>query len=127
MQTHDLSLLSLPALVDSDHALARWGRYLDADVLVEIGADTWMLHIHQGKILRARQGPFRMPSFTFAIRIDADAFADFLRPEPPPGRNDLMALVRHRLLALEGNLHPFFSHLIWFKLVFAKLREAPAT
>ena len=127
MVTQHLLLLSLPALVNDDHALARWGRYLDADVLVEIGADSWMLHIHQGKILEVRQGPFRMPSFTFAIRIDADAFAEFLRPEPVPGRNDLMALVRHRLLRLEGNLHPFFSHLIWFKFVFAKLREAPIT
>ena len=127
MVTQHLLLLSLPALVNDDHALARWGRYLDADVLVEIGADSWMLHIHQGKILEARRGPFRMPSFTFAIRIDADAFAEFLRPEPVPGRNDLMALVRHRLLRLEGNLHPFFSHLIWFKFVFAKLREAPIT
>jgi hypothetical protein len=127
MVTQDLLLLSLPALVNDDRALARWGRYLDADVLVEVGADIWMLHIHQGKILQVRQGPFRMPSFTFAIRIDADAFAEFLRPEPVPGRNDLMALVRHRLLRLEGDLHPFFSHLIWFKFVFAKLREAPIT
>ena len=48
-----------------------------------------------------------------------------LEPDPPPGWHDLMALVRHGALRVEGDPHPFFAHLFWFKGAFALLR-APA-
>jgi hypothetical protein len=113
---------ALPALVNGDPMLRRWGRFLDADVLLAIGADEWLLRLHDGAVESVRHGPFLMPSWTLALRADPQAWADFLRPEPPPGRHDLMALLRHGELRIEGNLHPFMSHLLWFKAVLAMLR-----
>lgn len=116
---------ALPSLVNSDPMLRRWGRFLDADVLLAIGAEEWLLRLRDGAVESARKGPFLMPSWTLAIRIEPEAWRAFLSPEPPPGRHDLMALLRGRELRLEGNLHPFMSHLLWFKAALAALRSPP--
>ena len=42
--------------------------------------------------------------------------------KPPPGSNDLMALVRRKVLKAEGNLQVFMAHLRYFKEALAKLR-----
>ena len=47
-----------------------------------------------------------------------------LRPQhPPPGSNDLMALI----LQAEGDLKIFMAHLRYFKEALAKLRPAGAS
>jgi hypothetical protein len=114
----------LPGLVNNDPVLRRWGRFLDADVMLAVGAEEWLLRLRNGAVEGVRRGPFLMPSWTLAIRIEPAAWRDFLSPEPPPGRHDLMALLRGRELRLEGNLHPFMSHLLWFKAALARLRGA---
>ena len=115
----------LPRLVNADPMLRRWGRFLDADVLLSVGAGEWLLRLRGGAVESVRRGPLLMPSWTLAIRVDPGAWQDFLSPEPPPGRHDLMALVRAKELRLEGNLHPFMSHLLWFKAALATLRNQP--
>jgi hypothetical protein len=116
----------LPARVNGDPMLRRWGRFLEAEVLLAIGPEEWLLRLHDGAVESVRRGPFLMPSWTLAIRIEPAAWRDFLLPEPPPGRHDLMALLRGKELRLEGNLHPFMSHLLWFKAALATLRGQPA-
>lgn len=116
----------LPRLVNADPVLRRWGRFLEADVLLAIGPDEWLLRLHDGVVESVRTGPFLMPSWALAIRIEPPAWRDFLSPEPPPGRHDLMALLRGRELRLEGDLHPFMSHLLWFKAALVTLRNQPA-
>ncbi|MCW8088214.1 hypothetical protein [Sabulicella glaciei] len=116
----------LPSLVNGNPMLRRWGRFLDADVLLAVGTEEWMLRLRDGAVESVRHGPFLMPSWTLAIRIELEAWQAFLSPEPPPGRHDLMALLRGRELRLEGNLHPFMSHLLWFKAALATLRSQPA-
>lgn len=116
----------LPDLVNGDPMLRRWGRFLDADVLLAFGAEEWLLRLRDGAVESVRRGPFLMPSWTLAIRIEPAAWQAFLLSDPPPGRHDLMALLRGRELRLEGNLHPFMSHLLWFKAALAALRDQPA-
>ncbi|WP_424135179.1 hypothetical protein [Roseomonas chloroacetimidivorans] len=113
---------NLPALVNGDPMLQRWGRFLEADLLLTIGPEEWLLRLHDGAVEWVRRGPFLMPSWTLAIHIDPEAWAQFLQAEPPPGRHDLLAMLRHGKLRVEGNLHPFFSHLLWFKAALATLR-----
>ncbi|RVT91868.1 hypothetical protein EOD42_20955 [Rhodovarius crocodyli] len=117
--------MDLPAVVNADPVLRRWGRNLSAEVLLEVGPQSWLLSIVKGAV-EARPGPFLMPRWDVALRIDPDAWADYLRPEPPPGRHDLFALIRFGKLKLEGNLHPFMSHILWFKGALATLRGAAA-
>ncbi len=45
---------------------------------------------------------------------------------PPPGSNDLLALIKRRALKAEGNLQIFMSHLRYFKEALAKLRAQGA-
>lgn len=116
----------LPDLVNSHPTLRRRGRTLNADVLVEIAPTAWLLRIREGVIEGVMPGPHLMPSWTVALRFDPEAWGQFMAPVPGPGRNDLMALVRHGKLKVEGNLHPFMAHLLWFKGAFEVLREAGA-
>jgi len=112
----------LPGLVNADPVLRRWGRNLTTTLLLEVGPKSWLLNIHDGVVAEVRGGPFVMPSWIFALRADPAAWAKFILPEPPPGRHDLFALIRHGKLRVEGDLHPFMSHLLWFKAAFATLR-----
>jgi hypothetical protein len=50
----------------------------------------------------------------------------FWSNRPPPGSNDLMALIKRRVLRAEGNLQIFMANLRYFKEVLAKLRPAGA-
>ena len=99
----------LPALVNNDAPMRRRGRTLNADVLVEIGPRSWLLRIREGVIETVTPEPRGMISWTVALRFDPEAWGQFMTPLPPPGRNDLMALIRHGKLQAEGNLHPFMA------------------
>jgi hypothetical protein len=63
-----------------------------------------------------------MPSWSFALRAPAAEWEKFFLRKPPPGSNDLMALVRRRVLKTEGDLRVFMAHLRYFKESLAKLR-----
>lgn len=114
----------LPELVNDFPPLRRRGRTLSADVLVEIASRAWLLRIRDGVIEAVTPDVRGMVSWTVALRFEAAAWEAFMTPLPPPGRNDLMALVRHGKLKVEGSLHPFMAHLLWFKGAFERLREA---
>ena len=119
---------TLPARVAATPALARWGRDLTAELLLEVGERSWLLSLRDGQVARVQAGPFVMPSYTFALRLDPEGLARFLAPEPAPGWQDLLALRRHGALHVAGDTKPFFQHLMWFKGALALLREgAPAT
>ena len=123
----DLPVEHLPARVAATPGLARWGRDLDAELLLEVGERAWLLSLRDGQVTAVRAGPFVMPRFTLALRFGAEAFARFLAPVPEPGWHDLLALRRHGALSVEGDTAVFFAHLLWFKGALALLREgAPA-
>ena len=64
-----------------------------------------------------------MPSWSFALRAPAAEWEKFFLDRPPPGSNDLMAMVRRRVLKTEGDLQVLMAHLRYFKEALAKLRE----
>ena len=124
----DIPVEALPARVAAHPSLAaRWGRDLNAEVLLAVGEREWLLSLRDGGVARVQAGPFVMPRCTFALRLDPAGLARFLAPAPEPGWQDLLALRRHGALSVEGDTTPFFQHLMWFKGVLALLREdAPA-
>jgi hypothetical protein len=65
-----------------------------------------------------------MPSSSFALRASEAEWQKFFLSKPPPGSNDLMALVRRKVLKAEGDLQVFMAHLRYFKEALAKLRPA---
>jgi hypothetical protein len=113
---------TLKARVNADEALVRRGRYLMTTFLLEIGQTAWLVSIFEGRIAAVTPGPFVMPSWSFALRAPEQEWQKFWSPRPPPGSNDLMALIKRRVLKAEGDLHVFMANLRYFKEALAKLR-----
>jgi hypothetical protein len=115
---------TLKARVNDDPALIRRGRFLTTTFLLEVGATSWLIAIYEGRILSVTRGPFVMPSSSFALRAPEAEWEKFWSKRPPPGSNDLMALIKRRVLRAEGDLKIFMAHLRYFKEALAKLRPA---
>src|SRR6201997_521048 len=108
--------------VNADEALVRRGRFLSTTFLLEVGKTAWLISIFEGRVASVTRGPFVMPSSSFALRAPEEEWQKFWSQRPPPGSNDLLALIKRRVLKAEGNLQIFMSHLRYFKEALAKLR-----
>ena len=117
---------TLQARVNGDAALVRRGRYLTTTFLLEVGPIAWLISIFEGQVVSVARGPFVMPSSAFALRAPAEEWQKFWSQRPPPGSNDLMALIKRRVLRAEGNLQIFMANLRYFKEALAKLRPEGA-
>ena len=117
-------LEALQVRVNADAGLVRRGRYLTTTFLLQSGDISWLVSIFEGRIVSVTRGPFVMPSSSFALRASEADWQQFFLAKPPPGSNDLMALVRRKALKAEGDLQVFMTHLRYFKEALAKLRPA---
>ena len=112
--------------VNGDPGLVRRGRYLTTTLLLEVGSSAWLISIYEGRIAAITKGPFVMPSSAFALRAPAEEWEKFWQRRPPPGSNDLMALIKRRVLKAEGDLQVFMANLRYFKEALGKLRTGVA-
>jgi len=112
--------------VNGDEGLVRRGRDLTTTFLLEVGPTAWLISIFEGRVVSVTRGPFVMPSSAFALRASEEEWAKFWSRKPPPGSNDLMALIKRRVLKAEGDLHVFMANLRYFKEALAKLRTEGA-
>ena len=117
---------ALKARVNGDEALVRRGRFLSTTFLLEVGQTAWLISIFEGKVVSVASGPFVMPSSSFALRAPEQEWRKFWSSRPPPGSNDLMALIRRHVLEAEGDLQILMAHLRYFKEALAKLRTERA-
>ena len=109
--------------VNGDEALVRRGRFLTTTSLLEVGPTAWLISIFEGRVVSVVRGPFVMPSSSFALRAPEEEWQKFWANRPPPGSNDLMALIKRRVLKAEGDLQVFMANLRYFKEALAKLRQ----
>ena len=112
-------------IVNSDPWLQRKGRWVNAVFVVEAGDARWRLTVRGGRIETIETGPMVMPSSDLAFRAPQDAWTEFWQPRPKPGYNDVFALLRRRVLRVEGNLQPFMANLFYFKGVLEAPRRLP--
>jgi hypothetical protein len=117
-------LAALPGRVNGDPVLLRRGRYLNATCQLDIGGDSVLLRISDGRIADVQRNPSVMPSADFSIIGEPAIWRRFLAADPPPGDHDLFAFLKRRELRVVGDLHPLMSYLLYFKAVFACLRDA---
>ena len=108
-------LEQLPGWVNGDAALVRRGRYLSATFLVEIGAITWLVTVHEGRVTRVERGPFLMRDWAFAVRASDEAWRRYWEPMPAPGFHDLLAMTKFGHARIDGDLRPFMAHLRYVK------------
>src|SRR5258706_9179193 len=113
----------LPQLVNADPAIVRWGRGMNDTFMVEVGKEQFLIQVSDGS-LSVEKGPFVQRSWTFAIRASKEAWEKHWLPTPPPGADDLFALLRSGQLVFEGDLRPLMAYLLYLKLVLAAPRKA---
>ena len=63
----------------------------------------WLIAIFEGRIVSVTPGPFVTPSWALALRASEAEWQKFWLSRPPPGSNDLMALIKRRELKAEGD------------------------
>jgi hypothetical protein len=119
-------LEQLKEKVNEDAALMRRGRFLTTTFLIEVGTVQWLVNIVEGQVTSVAQGPFVMPSWSFALKAPQEEWQKFWSADPLPGSNDLMALIKRRVLKAEGDLQVFMANLRYFKESLEKLRPAGA-
>src|ERR1700754_4853861 len=119
-------LEQLKEKVNGDAALTRRGRFLTTTFLIEVGSAQRLGSIGGGKSPSVSQGPFMMPSWSFALRASQEEWQKFWSADPRPGSNDLMALIKRRVLKAEGDVQVFMANLRYFKESLEKLRPSGA-
>lgn len=105
----------IAALVNADAFLQRKGRFVNCVLMVESGGARYRLTIRGGKIESVETGRLIMARYDLLMRASADTWNRFWEPMPSPGYNDLFALLKKRLLDLEGDVQPFMANLFYFK------------
>ncbi|WGS21835.1 MULTISPECIES: hypothetical protein [unclassified Bradyrhizobium] len=105
----------LPALLDQAPALIARGRLLDCDCRLGPMEHPFYVTIRGGRIVELTPAPVLMRSWRFSYRATPQAWAAHWQAEPKPGWHDLLALTKRGEAVLEGDLHPFMTHLQYFK------------
>ena len=105
--------------VNADANLVRRGKHVSTTFLIQIDNSDHLVSIAAGKITAITPGPFITPNYSFALRASRESWDRLWSPTPIPGYTDIFALVKKKLLRIEGDLHPFMSNLLYFKGVLA--------
>jgi hypothetical protein len=105
----------IPALLEQAPALIVRGRFLDCECLLGPSGDPFHASIRAGRIVDLTPAPLLMRSWQFAYRASPAAWVAYWQAEPRPGWHDLLALTKRGEAILEGDLHPFMTHLQYFK------------
>jgi hypothetical protein len=113
----------LPDLVNADANLVRRGRFVSTTFLIAIDDADYLVGIAEGRVTGITPGPFITPNYSFALRASGEAWEKFWQPLPPLGFTDIFALVKNKLMRVEGDLHPFMANLLYFKDLLASLRQ----
>jgi hypothetical protein len=116
-------LTDLAARVNGDANLVRRGRYVNTTFLLAIDDGYHLVRVAEGRIAAITPGPFITPNYSFALRASRGTWERFWAPKPEPGFTDIFALVKKKLLRIEGDLHPLMSNLLYFKGLLAAARR----
>ena len=115
----------IPKHVNADARLIERGRFVDTTFLIAIDDDYTLIRIQEGRVTKVTPGPFITPHFSFALRASREVWQKFWQPLPPLGFTDVFALIKTKLMRVEGDIHPFMSNLLYFKdAIAAPRREA---
>jgi len=109
----------IPVLLEQDPALIARGRALDCECLLGPTDHPFHVSIQAGRIADLTPAPVLMRSWRFSYRASSAAWAEYWKSAPRPGWHDLLALTKREQATLEGDLHPFMTHLQYFKDVLA--------
>ena len=113
-------------LVNADANLVRRGRFVDTSFLIAVDEAYTLIRIQDGRVAKVTQGPFITPDYSFSLRAPRDVWEKFWQPLPPRGFTDVFALIKQKLMRVEGDMHPFMANLLYFKDLLAAPRRETA-
>ena len=113
----------IPKHVNADARLVRRGRFVDTTFMIAIDDNDTLLYVQEGRVTKVTPGPFITPDYSFSLRASRSVWEKFWQPLPPLGYTDIFALVKQKLMRVEGDLHPFMANLLYFKDVIASPRR----
>jgi hypothetical protein len=114
---------NIASLVNADAKLVRRGRFVDTTFMIAIDDADTLIRIQEGRVTKVTPGPFITPDYSFALRASREVWEKFWQPLPPLGFTDVFALVKQKLMRVEGDIHPFMANLLYFKDVIAAPRR----
>jgi hypothetical protein len=115
---------TIPARLEATPALVSRGRFLDCDCRLGVTDHPFFVSIRSGHIVEMTAQPGLMRSWRFSFSASPAAWREYWQPMPKPGWHDLLALTKRGEAVLEGDLHPFMTHLQYFKDLLALPRVA---
>jgi hypothetical protein len=119
-------LENLAARVNGDANLVRRGRSVSTTFLFAIDNADHLVRVVEGRVVDIKPGPFITPNYSFALRASRESWDKLWSEKPIPGFTDIFALVKKKLLRIEGDLHPLMTHLLYFKGVIAAAGKSGA-
>ncbi len=116
----------IPGWLDATPALVTRGRFLDCDCRLGPIDQPFFASIRAGRIVEFTAQPELMRSWRFSYRATPQAWHEYWQPMPKAGFHDLLALTKRGEAVVEGDLHPFMTHLQYFKdlLALPRLRTS---
>lgn len=109
----------IPEVLSRDAALIARGRLLDVECLLGPTVQPFHVSIRGGAIVDMTPAPVLMRSWRFSYVASPGAWAAYWQEMPSAGWHDLLSLTKRGEAALSGDLHPFITHLQYFKDVLA--------
>ncbi|NIZ11718.1 hypothetical protein [Pseudooceanicola sp. HF7] len=100
----------LPAQFASHPQLVRRAGRAKIVVLLEAGSRGLRLRLDEG-VLTCLPGQGVMQGWDLALRAEPDAWRDHWQAVPAPDAFDILGLVRHGRMRIEGNFTPLMRHL----------------
>lgn len=114
---------NIASLVNADAGLVHRGRFVNTTFMIAIDDAYTLIRVQEGRVVKVTPGPFITPDYTFALRASRGVWEKFWQPLPPLGFTDIFALVKQKLMRVEGDIHPFMANLLYFKDVIAAPRK----
>jgi hypothetical protein len=114
---------TIAPIVNADARLVERGRFVDTTFMIAIDEADTLIRIQEGRVTKITPGPFITPNYSFALRASRAVWDKFWQPLPPLGFTDIFALVKQKLMRVEGDIHPFMANLLYFKDVVAAPRQ----
>ena len=118
-----MMLSELADKVNANETLQHLGRFCSVEFVIAIGDVPYHILVDKGRIREVVTGPFKMRSFSFAIRADEAAWREFRAPVPKPGYHDIFAMASSGYARIEGDMAPLLHNLRYIKEVLAVMRE----
>ena len=114
--------------VEADPLLRRLAGGSTFRLLLRRGSDERLISVRDGRIESITEGPFVMPACDFALAGSGEAWERYGRARPAPRDQDPFAFLRRGEMTVEGDTRKLFAHLLFLKLMLAKMRvpQAPA-